>query len=43
MKQQPSELKHLKTTSIYKLQADRLVLLSDTNHHTFIYKAFFFI
>lgn len=38
---QLSELKHLKTTSVSKLQADFLVLLSSINHHTFIYKAFF--
>lgn len=40
---QPSELKHLKTATIYKFQADFLVLLNYINHHTFIYKAFFFI
>lgn len=40
---QPSQLKHLKTTSIYKLQADFLVFIHYIKHHTFIYKAFFFI
>lgn len=40
---QPSQVKHLRTASIYKLQADFLVFLSYVKHHTFMYKALFFI